>query len=74
MEFGKIFIQRVVPKQYRKMFIKLAIESVMSGNLAGGRLFKRYYQNYFGQGWQVTKRLTLVSHVLSPKLGIQERS
>ena len=55
VEFGKIFIQLVVPQQYRKMVMKLARESILSGHLAVKRtiqkgLFKRYYQNSFGQG------------------------
>ena len=44
VEFGKTFIQLVAPQQYRKMVMKLAHESILSG------LFKRYYQNSFGQG------------------------
>ena len=34
MEFGMLFIQFVVPQQYRKMIMKLAHESIMSGHLA----------------------------------------
>ena len=48
VEFGKIFIQLVVPQQYRKMVMKLAHESILSGHLAVKRT--RYYQNSFGQG------------------------
>ena len=34
MENGRVFVQLVVPQQYRKTIMKLAHESIMSGHLA----------------------------------------
>ena len=48
MEFGKSFIQRVVPQQYRKMVIKLAHE--LSGHLAVKRTIQKVLSEFFWPG------------------------
>ena len=47
MEFGKVFIQLVVPQQYRKMVMKLAHESIMSGHLAIKRTIQKVLAEFF---------------------------
>ena len=47
MEFVKIFIQLVVPQQYRKMVMKLAHESILSGHLAVKRTFQKVLSEFF---------------------------
>ena len=50
MEFGKIFIQLVVPQQYRKMEMKLAHESILSGHLAVKRTIQKVLSEFFWPG------------------------
>ena len=50
VEFGKVFIQLVVPQQYRKMVMKLAHESIMSGHLAIKRTIQKVLAEFFWPG------------------------
>ena len=50
MEFGKIFIQLVVPQQYRKMVMKLAHESILSGHLAVKLTIQKVLSEFFWPG------------------------
>ena len=50
MEFGKIFIQLVVPQQYRKMVMKLAHESILFGHLAVKRTIQKVLSEFFWPG------------------------
>ena len=50
VEFGKIFIQLVVPQQYRKMVMKLAHESILSGHLAVKRTIQKVLSEFFWPG------------------------
>ena len=50
MEFGKIFIQLVVPQQYRKMVMELAHESILSGHLAVKRTIQKVLSEFFWPG------------------------
>ena len=47
VEFGKIFIQLVVPQQYRKMLMKLPHESILSGHLAVKRTIQKVLSEFF---------------------------
>ena len=50
VEFGKIFIQLVVPQQYRKMVMKLVHESILSGHLAVKRTIQKVLSEFFWPG------------------------
>ena len=50
VEFGKIFIQFVVPQQYPKMVMKLAHESILSGHLAVKRTIQKVLSEFFWPG------------------------
>ena len=57
VEFGKIFIQLVVPQQYRKMVMKLAQESIMSGHLAVKQTIQKVLTEFFSPGMIMTKEV-----------------
>ena len=50
VEFGKVFIQLVVPQQYRKMVMKLAHESIMSEHLEIKRTIQKVLAEFFWPG------------------------
>ena len=50
MENGKVFVQLVVPQQYRKTIMKLAHESIMSGHLAVNRTIQKVLSEFFWPG------------------------
>ena len=50
VEFGKIFIQLIIPQQYRKMVMKLAHESILSGHLAVKRTIQKVLSEFFWPG------------------------
>lgn len=50
VEFGKVFIQLVVPQQYRKMVMKLTHESIICGHLAIKRTIQKVLAELFWPG------------------------
>ena len=49
-ERGRIFVQLIVPRQYRKMVTKLAHESITAGHLAIQRTIQKGLSKFFGSG------------------------
>ena len=50
MENGRVFVQLVVPQQYRKTIMKLAHESIMSGHLVVKRTIPTVLSEFFWPG------------------------
>ena len=61
VEFGKIFIQLVIPQQYRKMVMKLAHESILSGHLAVKRTIQKVQKVLSEFFWPAQRSLVLHS-------------
>ena len=50
VERGRIFVQLIVPQQYRKMVMQLAHESIMAGHLRIKRTVQKVLSEFFWPG------------------------
>ena len=50
MENGRVFVQLVVPQQYRKTIMKSVHEYIMSGHLAVKRTIQKVLSEFFWPG------------------------